>query len=93
MTSLTVCAMPGCPALTKGNYCARHADMTDEQEATEIREMRRRSRRYDDLRQHALRLRAAGADDDAISEADEQAEEAHLDLAELFGDPTESDDE
>ena len=42
--ALTVCALPGCPELTRGNYCPQHAEMTEAEEAAEIRRLERRRR-------------------------------------------------
>ena len=36
----TVCGLPGCHELTRGNYCPDHAELTPEQEDAEIRRLR-----------------------------------------------------
>ncbi|MDX6436768.1 MAG: hypothetical protein QOK34_1602 [Gaiellaceae bacterium] len=46
--TLTVCATPGCPTLTPGNYCLRHANMTETEERTEIATLALRRTRYDE---------------------------------------------
>lgn len=38
---LTVCAVPGCPELTEGNFCEQHVDITPEEEAEEILRLER----------------------------------------------------
>lgn len=36
----TVCGLPGCHELTRGNYCPEHLELTAEQEDDEIRLLR-----------------------------------------------------
>ena len=83
----TVCAMPLCPVVTKGNYCTRHGNMTEAEEIAEHHEMKRRNDRFMALWEDARRLRNEGADEEDLEAAQEAAEEARLYLAELFGEP------
>ena len=44
----TVCNVPGCPELTRGNYCTAHVELTPAEEADEIRRLRRDREQHDE---------------------------------------------
>lgn len=47
--SVVTCALPGCPMPTPGNYCIRHANMTEAEEHAEITAIALRRARHAEI--------------------------------------------